>query len=158
MINRSVTKKDILVYVLILGIVIGGFSGVLSMYAEPIFNKINSSMVDHPFLKAILLFPFGSLKFIMHIVRIPGLMLRTFGNTKFSLMLGFTILLLYTSRRFFNNVETNFAIIFGGLLYLSYYQGIVLDKNPYYFYTASIVAVPQLVNTLLYFIFKDWGL
>lgn len=131
MINREVTKKDIMIYLLIILIITAGFSNT----TFPITFKLFPKRIHY------ILAPFA---IAVHLL-----------TPKTSIIIGLIIFIYYTSVRFFNSQETRFFIVFGGMLYLGYRYDDKLVENLSLFHATAIVAVPQLINTLVYTIFKD---
>lgn len=72
-----------------------------------------------------------------------------------SIIASFVVLMIYSSRRFFDSIEMLYIIVFGGILYLGYRYNVKLTKKAYLFPVVAVIAVPQLINTLIYMIFKE---
>lgn len=133
MINRAVTRKDVMVYLLILIILIAGFGEmVLPIITKPIPEKAR-----------IIFFPIG--------------VLNHFIAPKVAIIISSAIFAIYASKRFFDSIILQHLIIFGGLLILGYFYNVKLTDRMYLLPVVAVISIPQLINLLVYAIFKERG-
>ena len=138
MINRNITKKDIKVYILILFVLFLG-------YSESLFQSLfSSSLVSSPYIGPFIKI-FKPIWFLASVV-----------PAKISLVIGFFILLMYVPGRFFNHGWISILIFWSTILIIGYTFNVkVTDDGIYLFPITLIVALPQVINTLIFVIYNS---
>lgn len=134
MVERRVTIGDVLIYITMLFLLFLGFG-------EIFYPKMADFILRH--------FSEGAL-----IVLAPYKFIAKYLTPLGSMILGYIVLLIYASKRFFRSSEMFCFVIFGSLFLIGYFNNIKLTEASYLTPLVKVFLIPQLVNVLIYAIFK----
>ncbi|NLN14902.1 MAG: hypothetical protein GX185_04770 [Tissierellia bacterium] len=134
MVKRRVIFHDILVFGIMSIILLLGFGQLIIPTLEAAFAENFSAEAS--------------------LLLVPYRVLSAAFSPRSAMILSYILLLAYASRRFFRSSIMLYLSVFGGLLLYTYLYNIKITETVYAYPLIKIFAVPQLINTMIYAIFK----